>query len=152
MSVAFANGANDAPEGTNNAYVGAATGLSTGEGTAVAFGAHETARRISAANERALRDRSRELIPDTLLDCRRRGPALLHTAADDRHLVRVEQGRGLEHVERFLPGLVVTPLEDAEAHLRDALVDAVEDHVLRSVVGPALLRDVDAVDENDALQ
>ena len=44
-------------------------------------------------------------------------------------------------------GVVVLPLEHADPRLRDALMKAVEDHVLLAL-GPQLLLHVDAVDED----
>src|SRR5436309_15218521 len=77
-----------------------------------------------------LGDSAGERVPDPLLYLRGRGPPLLDAATDDRHLVRVQQRCGLQHVERLGARFVIAPLEHTNARLRDALVDAIEDDVL----------------------
>src|SRR6266508_708047 len=94
-------------------------------------------------------DRFRERLPYAALHGGRRGPALLHATADDRHLVRVELRRRLQHVERFLAGRMLAPLEHVTPRRRDALVDLVEHDVLVTR-RPALTEDVDAVHERHA--
>src|SRR5512142_978972 len=96
-----------------------------------------------------LGDGLRERVPDALLDGGGGAPSLFRPTTGDRHLVRIEERCGLQHVERFLACLVVAPLEHVETCLRETLVDAVEDHVL-GALGPALFRDVDAVHEGHA--
>src|SRR5678815_4027951 len=89
-------------------------------------------RRVTLRTRRllCLSDRASEGVPHALLHRGRGGPALLDTAADDGHLVRVELRGGLEHLERLFASGVLAPVEDADARLGDALVDLVEHDVL----------------------
>src|SRR5438132_7339816 len=88
-------------------------------------GVDDSARRMSSGLERVL-----ERLPDLALDVGLGAPTLVDAARDDLTLLSVDERDVLQHRETVVPLLVVSPLQDPLACLREALVDPVDDEVL----------------------
>src|SRR5438874_10629641 len=106
--------------------------------------------RGEGAITRGLEDRLQGF-PHAALDRRLRGPAVVGALRRDAVLMDEHERHLLEHRERFVAVLVILPVEDPRAGARRALVDAIE-HDVPLIRRPALVLDLDAVDEEDALE